>query len=78
MKQISQNVEELVSQPLLALTRARQFSFHGMGREDVDVRMYIVSDVCVCVAACIVTRKTGWPLVVLSSSSCATAAAQLL
>jgi tRNA pseudouridine synthase 10 len=41
MKEISHNVEELVSQPLLALTRARQFSFHGMGREDVDVRMYI-------------------------------------
>jgi tRNA U54 and U55 pseudouridine synthase Pus10 len=49
IKQISQNVEELVSQPLLALTCARQFSFHGMGREDVDVRMYICfRRVCLC------------------------------
>lgn len=39
LKEISQNVEEVVSQPLLALAFARQFSFHGMGREDVDVRM---------------------------------------
>ena len=41
IKEISNNVEELVSQPLLALAFARQFSFHGMGREDVDVRMYL-------------------------------------
>jgi tRNA pseudouridine synthase 10 len=46
LKEISHNVEELVSQPLLSLTCARQFSFHGMGREDVDVRMYIFARAC--------------------------------
>jgi tRNA pseudouridine synthase 10 len=68
IKQISQNVEELVSQPLLALTRARQFSFHGMGREDVDVRMYICfRRVCLCYRLHCYTENrlaTGRPFVV--------------
>ena len=70
LKEISNNVEELVSQPLLSLTCARQFSFHGMGREDVDVRMCVfAARACQCAAACqtIFSRHrldTGRPFVV--------------
>ncbi len=33
------SVEELIAEPLLAATKATDESFHGSGREDIDVRM---------------------------------------
>ncbi len=33
------SVEELVSTPLIEMTKASRAKFHGMGREDIDVRM---------------------------------------
>lgn len=33
------SVEEIVAEPILALTAGRESRFHGAGREDIDVRM---------------------------------------
>jgi tRNA pseudouridine synthase 10 len=33
------SVEEIIAEPLLAVTQGRESRFHGAGREDIDVRM---------------------------------------
>lgn len=38
-REFSTSVEEIIGTPLLEETKSESFSFHGAGREDVDVRM---------------------------------------